>query len=339
MRRVPRAVVALFAVWSAVGLAQTPQSKPPEEPWPPPGVLLPGARGLTPPQLVTSIQPQYTAEAMRARIQGTVRLSCVVEPDGSIGPVRVVKSLDTKFGLDEQAIATARKWKFTPGMKDGKPVRVLITLDLGFALHDGPAVESKWPSEFPVPVTAMLRSADWRHDTIDLPHLVIALDFPKGWTGERPADPKRPLQVSSADHLRGLAVAVPGILPGPVLLPMPAPQLEQFTAQMSAQTAGRDLKALGVGQVQTPSGWWVWQEFEFGADHLTKLMPGFAVPAGTGITARLWMFTTVASSHMVNLFCVAVTSTVEAGAPADAEWRRAGALFQEIVQRVSFQAR
>ena len=45
---------------------------------------------------------------MRAKVQGTVLLECVVRPDGSVGDVQVVRSLDPTFGLDQEAIKAAQ---------------------------------------------------------------------------------------------------------------------------------------------------------------------------------------------------------------------------------------
>ena len=61
---------------------------------------------------------------MRARIQGLVKLEAIVMPDGSVGDVRVVHSLDQQFGLDKEAIRTLRQWRFKPGMRLGQPVPV-----------------------------------------------------------------------------------------------------------------------------------------------------------------------------------------------------------------------
>ena len=99
------------------------------------GVYRPGAAGLTIPRLLRDVRPEYTAEAMRARIQGTVWLDVVVLPTGEVGDVRVSKSLDQVFGLDEQAIAAARQWRFAPGMRFGEPVAVLVSLELFFNLR------------------------------------------------------------------------------------------------------------------------------------------------------------------------------------------------------------
>lgn len=55
---------------------------------------------------------RYTVDAMHARIEGAVWIECVVMPDGSVGEARVMRSLDRRFGLDEEAIAAAKRWRF-----------------------------------------------------------------------------------------------------------------------------------------------------------------------------------------------------------------------------------
>jgi protein TonB len=98
------------------------------------GTYRPG-NGVTIPQLVREVKPAYTADAMRAKVQGTVWLECVVMPDGSVGRVEVVRSLDSTFGLDQEAIKAAKQWRFRPGMRFGEPVPVLITIELAFTLR------------------------------------------------------------------------------------------------------------------------------------------------------------------------------------------------------------
>ena len=92
----------------------------------------PGA-GVSAPVPVKEVRPQYTADAKDARIQGTVVVECVVQADGTIGDVKVLKSLDA--GLDEEAIKAVKQWRFEPGTKDGKPVPVLVTLEMTFSLR------------------------------------------------------------------------------------------------------------------------------------------------------------------------------------------------------------
>ncbi len=98
------------------------------------GVYRPG-NGVTLPRVLREVKPQYTSDAMRAKVQGTVLLECVVRPDGLIGDVQVIHSLDPTFGLDQEAIKAAKQWRFAPGTRLGEPVSVLITIELTFTLR------------------------------------------------------------------------------------------------------------------------------------------------------------------------------------------------------------
>ena len=98
------------------------------------GAYRPG-NGVETPRLLQEVKPQYTAQAMRAKIQGEVLLECIVQPDGSVGRIRVVRSLDSSFGLDQEAIKAASKWRFAPGTRQGQPVPVLVTIAIAFTLR------------------------------------------------------------------------------------------------------------------------------------------------------------------------------------------------------------
>jgi protein TonB len=98
------------------------------------GVYQPGS-GVNPPVATYIPKPQYTAEAMRARVQGVVVVGCVVQSDGVCTDVHVVRSLDPTFGLDQEAIKSARLWRFRPGMRQGQPVAVQVTIEVSFSLH------------------------------------------------------------------------------------------------------------------------------------------------------------------------------------------------------------
>ncbi len=98
------------------------------------GAFRPGA-GITLPVVMREVKPAYTADAMRAKVQGSVWLECIVMPDGSVGDVKVTRSLDPIFGLDQEAIKAAKQWRFRPGMRQGEPVPVIITIELTFTLR------------------------------------------------------------------------------------------------------------------------------------------------------------------------------------------------------------
>jgi protein TonB len=90
--------------------------------------------GVQVPQLIREVKPVYTEEAKQAGIQGSVSLDAVVLEDGTVGEVRVTKSLDTQYGLDAQAIKAVKQWLFKPGTKDGKPVPVRVDIEMTFTL-------------------------------------------------------------------------------------------------------------------------------------------------------------------------------------------------------------
>jgi TonB family protein len=91
--------------------------------------------GVQPPQPLDRPLPVYTAEAKRRVIQGLVFLQCVVDTDGRCQDIVVTRSLDAVYGLDEQAIKTARQWRFAPGTLDGKPVKVRVDMEFSFNLR------------------------------------------------------------------------------------------------------------------------------------------------------------------------------------------------------------
>lgn len=98
------------------------------------GVYRPG-NGVEVPRLIRQVRPNYTSEAMRAKVQGVVLLECVVETDGSVGSCGVQRSLDSTFGLDQEALKAAKQWRFQPGTRLGQPVPVLVSIELSFTLR------------------------------------------------------------------------------------------------------------------------------------------------------------------------------------------------------------
>jgi TonB family protein len=78
-------------------------------------------------------QPEYSDDGRKARIQGTVVLSIIVNADGTVKFENVTRSLG--YGLDQKAIEAVRKWKFIAGKKDGKPVPVRVEVLVNFSLR------------------------------------------------------------------------------------------------------------------------------------------------------------------------------------------------------------
>jgi TonB family protein len=105
-----------------------------EAPKPVPGGVFRVGGGVSAPQLISRVEPQYTVEACAAHIQGTVILYSVINADGTVRDLRVIRALDP--GLDQNALEAVRQWRFKPGMKDGQPVAVAASIEVTFRLGD-----------------------------------------------------------------------------------------------------------------------------------------------------------------------------------------------------------
>jgi len=91
--------------------------------------------GVTSPVELQRATPRYTTAAMQARVQGAVIVECVVSTSGVCTDARVVRSLDSRYGLDREAVNAAGLWRFRPGTRQGRPVPVLVTMEITFTLR------------------------------------------------------------------------------------------------------------------------------------------------------------------------------------------------------------
>jgi protein TonB len=120
-------LLLLVAAFAVVGVAQQTEV----------GVIgpvyVPGD-GVISPEAIYKPEPQYSDEARKAKLQGSVFLSVLVNAEGKPVNAKVmVRPLG--LGLDERAIYTVvTQWKFKPGMKDGKPVAVRAQFEVAFRL-------------------------------------------------------------------------------------------------------------------------------------------------------------------------------------------------------------
>ena len=95
------------------------------------GAYRPGG-GVSNPQVLYQVEPEYSEEARKAKFQGTVVLQLVVDVTGKAVEIKILRPLG--LGLDQKAIEAVEKWKFKPGMKDGKPVPVYASVEVNFRL-------------------------------------------------------------------------------------------------------------------------------------------------------------------------------------------------------------
>ncbi len=88
--------------------------------------------GVSAPQLLLKVEPEYSEEARKAKYQGVVVLAVVVDENGKAQSLRIVRPLG--LGLDEKAIEAVQKWRFRPGQLNGKAVAVQATIEVNFRL-------------------------------------------------------------------------------------------------------------------------------------------------------------------------------------------------------------
>jgi protein TonB len=88
---------------------------------------------MTPPVAIYKVQPRYTESARRSNTQGVVVVEAVIDEQGRVTDVRVLRGLP--MGLDRAAIEAIQQWKFRPAMMQDRPVKVYFTLTANFTLQ------------------------------------------------------------------------------------------------------------------------------------------------------------------------------------------------------------
>jgi len=85
------------------------------------------------PVVLNRVEPQYTEVARKAREAGVVIVEAIIDKDGNVDKVKVLKGLP--MGLSEAAEDAVRRWKFKPGTLNGEPVDVIFNLTVNFTLQ------------------------------------------------------------------------------------------------------------------------------------------------------------------------------------------------------------
>ena len=96
------------------------------------GSFHPGT-GVEPPSLLHEVKADYTDDARRRAIEGSVRLEIVVRRDGKVGDIKVLETLGG--GLERKAIDAVRQWRFAPAKRLGAAVDVVVDVSVDFKLR------------------------------------------------------------------------------------------------------------------------------------------------------------------------------------------------------------
>ncbi len=89
--------------------------------------------GVSMPSVIHKVEPKMTPEARDAKVEGAVMLSIEVDKQGIARNIKTVRWMP--YGLTESAIEAVSQWRFKPGRKDGKPVRVKAWVEVNFRLN------------------------------------------------------------------------------------------------------------------------------------------------------------------------------------------------------------
>lgn len=95
-----------------------------------------GLRGFagvyTAPVVLFQVEPEFSEEARKAKLQGVVMLYGEVDTNGRLRNVRVTRGLG--LGLEEKAVEAVKQWRFRPGTRNGKPVVAAASIEVNFHL-------------------------------------------------------------------------------------------------------------------------------------------------------------------------------------------------------------
>jgi TonB family protein len=285
---------------------------------------------------------------MRNKIQGKVGLECVVEIDGGVNLVRVVDSLDPTFGLDQEAIATVKQWRFEPGMKDGKPVRVLVRVELTFTLTDGPAktpnlsatgpaAPLKWPDAL-ISGSDSPSSADeqWQQTRLDDANTVASVHYPPGWLAIQGV-PDAWLLLQNTTGPEMVIIERPFRASVRVGGPLAPDQLSAFADQIGRRMG---ISLIGYGQVESSKRLWIW--FDFGEKSVAENplpAPWAGLVKTTFDSVHTWGFLTTVDDQAFYVLCNVVRGRNASDSDMKDEGHRAGPVFGKILDQLTLQRR
>ena len=111
---------------------EQPQPQKVEEPEVKEGDLVPLTGDVVKPVPVKKVKPKYTLAAKRKRVHGTIIAQALIDENGNVVDVRILRKMRNPFGLDKEVMKALKKWKFEPATKNGVKVKVYDTFSFKF---------------------------------------------------------------------------------------------------------------------------------------------------------------------------------------------------------------
>lgn len=345
-----RELVALVFSLATIFLQQAPPTQAADAvSWPIPGVERPGD-GVTSPVLVHETKPNYTPEAMRARVQGLVVMECVVEVDGSVGPVRVRRSVEPS--LDDAAVRTLKQWRFKPGTKDGTPVRVAIIVEMSFTLGDNPRARPpdpvlnpgttapiSWPDAFLDQYgRADAPQSGWLNESAENTRLVVGFARPGDWSVVPSSGDSRivTLYADNAAGTRSVMISESGPAPLSLNTPLSQAAIDSFFVRAGQRGFPVGLKPIRSGQVTMANGLWLWFEMAastFDASTAPATTAEFLQSRYSGV--HVWAFVTTVNGQVLNIFCTTLHRVNAADQEKQEDVRRTASEFGAMLRRLT----
>jgi protein TonB len=88
--------------------------------------------GVSSPELINKVEPEFSEEARKAKFMGVVTVQLVVDTKGLPQDVRIIRGVG--MGLDEKALEAVRQYRFKPAMESGRPVPVKVNVEVNFQI-------------------------------------------------------------------------------------------------------------------------------------------------------------------------------------------------------------
>lgn len=305
-------------------------------------VYRPNTNGVTLPKLRHEVKPQYTWEALRERVAGAVLLECVVDEKGRVESARVARSLDPVHGLDDEAIKAAKRWQFDPGLKDGVPVAVLITIEMTFTVGTRP-LDSRLPAGFAG--EAPPDDAEWAEHTADASGIAVRLRLPPGWTTGPTGNPDTLMAAHADNGRKVLRIERPAAISGDLRNAIPADALRRISEQIKHTYEIRypHARFVGSGQGTIGSSTWIWAEVIVPEQDVAATMSAApnsaqasAAPSGASSgDAHIWTFYTTQMQQQIAVACIHVVQTTGMPNQRAADDAAAAREFSEIIRRTT----
>jgi TonB family protein len=242
---------------------------------------------------------------MAAGIQGVVVLNCVVQADGTVGDIRVARSLDALHGLDTAAIDALKQWRYSPATKAGKAVAVTVTAELSFTMRSGPS-PLPWPTGFDAPTVGAWKTAD-----ADVEGLRFHLEYPERWSLQPNPSSTEVIRLTSRTSLATLIIDRPQPASGSFNRPFSPDQLKELVDRMNTVQRAKAANTEGgsFGQVSAGRHIWVWSEWVGGP--------------GAPDDVHRWRFETIAAEQLIG---VTMTITVRSSVVEESQQELAAEL-------------